>query len=262
MKRGFTLIELLVVVGIIGLLVAIILPSLQQARRAGRATACMANLRTGAAAVGYYTQDNQDYYLGAGNWAELSHIYIQKRSLGRRFSGQEAYDRGEDQQIAFFDCPDDPLRHHTFLSIKDPGTNQWVRMNYRISYGLNAFLVNRLSDLQATREGRTYAVQEATRKTTDVQRPGEVVMLTDAGNDGIHRSYEVGWDFDESEDPGADSAYVLEVHHFAGNNFIHADQHGEFIPVRRQNVWHQGVPRFPWRWIPESGLLPPQISID
>lgn len=57
-KHAFTLVELLVVIAIIALLMAVLLPSLRNARRAAMSLTCMANLKTVMTAVQFYAGDN------------------------------------------------------------------------------------------------------------------------------------------------------------------------------------------------------------
>ena len=60
--RAFTLIELLVVVAIIGILVALIFPVLNQAKASAKKTSCLNNLKQMGAAAQLYLADNDQRY--------------------------------------------------------------------------------------------------------------------------------------------------------------------------------------------------------
>lgn len=72
-KKAFTLIELLVVIAIIGLLLAIVIPSLRKAKSYAKKTICRSNLRQIGTAIGAYETDftfnfreNEKWYFGNG----------------------------------------------------------------------------------------------------------------------------------------------------------------------------------------------------
>lgn len=66
-RHGFTLIELLVVIAIIAILAALLLPSLQNARKMARKAQCMSNLKQCGMGFLLYAQDYDGYLCASSN---------------------------------------------------------------------------------------------------------------------------------------------------------------------------------------------------
>lgn len=110
--RAFTLVELLVVIGIIGLLISILLPTLNQSRAKGQTVACASNMRQVGLAFAMYAHDN------AGRLPYAA-VYIEKtgadpeylawdRDLSRYLGRKGGYD-AHVENMRVLECPADTI---------------------------------------------------------------------------------------------------------------------------------------------------------
>ncbi len=127
-RRGFTFIELLVVIAIISILVALLLPAVQQAREAARRTVCKSQLMQLGIALQNYHDAFEMFPAGTVNptgpvisepsgyhrsWIIAILPYLEQRALAEQFhEALRVYDPSNDAARAHvlevLRCPSDP----------------------------------------------------------------------------------------------------------------------------------------------------------
>lgn len=140
---GFTLIELLVVLSIISLVMAILLPSLSGARRRGRATVCLANLKTLGQGLQMYATDHRDQ-LVPGRLPKLNDDHWRSLVLGGwKYRPTFLAIMGTNVGIPPFD---DPLPSRTL-------TDRFGQPGDRQDYSSKAYVCPSVSDWTDERNG-------------------------------------------------------------------------------------------------------------
>lgn len=268
--RGFTLIELLVVIAIIALLMAIIMPALNTAKKIATAVVCLGNQRSLVTAWVMYADDNDDLLMCNGacyeNWngpydsTPWVHAPIDAagNALGRppaanildedRYRGIQAGTMWPYvKDVGVYHCPGDNRR-----STQNPPRDCW--RSYSISYAFG--------DLKASMPG-SRGDYRYYRRMSDIKSSTQYyVFIEEEHNGSNYGENEGGWHMPFTgsvnilDDPGSWTFYdPLASYHNKSGTFGFADGHAERIKWRdkrtlefiEQNVvdpsTHSGITR-------------------
>jgi len=218
--HGFTLVELLVVITIIGMLVALLMPAVQNARESARRATCASNLSNLKTAVFNYGTSHKNrvpaYKVSVGgtevSWFGKLFAQVDRRDLAA------AWDKGNTPTpyLQLLICPSDP-------------PDQISENNPLLAYIANTRIFKRMNN---TDQGMTLNPQDGSAQTLLFS---EGLLNSVSGNRKWTMTGEgqIGFRGDDAQDNNTGSpvamASQISSHHGSGANVYFCDGHYHYM---------------------------------
>ena len=247
-SRAFTLVELLVVIGIIALLVALLLPSLQRAQEAGRRATCLSQLRQITMAVLMYEQVNKSLpgptipgILDPNTVNAVPQI-ISVTYKSRMLSNNEMLQKymGNSREVWF--CPSSVVMRQNATPIQGPYVGKVLGYGYKMNNQRatdKTFFFGSHTTANPDEERRPKKLSEVDAMGTGPEgrinrNHSQIWMISDL--DGRNYNTAVTGDFGISPlgDPNLRPWQPVHKSGVIGRNYGFFDGHAEWL---RQDIW-------------------------